>query len=47
LRRQVAPWIAALTELDGGELGWLLDLVAEGRTRYGLAQRVALAAVEV
>jgi hypothetical protein len=45
LRRQAAPWLAALTELEHGELSWLLDIVADGRRRYGLPQRLALQAV--
>lgn len=45
LRKQAAPWLAALTQVDGGSLEFIGELLSMGRHRYGRAQQLALSAV--
>ena len=45
MRRQVAPWLAAVVQLDGGSLEFVSELLATGRHRYRRGQLLALQAV--
>jgi DNA relaxase NicK len=42
LRKQAAPWLAALVQLDGGSLEFVSELLSTGRHRYRRAQMLAL-----
>ena len=47
LRRQAAPWMAALCQLDGGSDDFWRELITIGRGRYRRSHLLALQAVLV